>query len=53
MKWHAEPMGRRERSPTFTDAAIQFCLTVKALFRLPLRQTSGMVESLLQFAELA
>lgn len=32
----------------FSDAAIQVCLTLKALFRLPLRQTTGMVASLLE-----
>jgi hypothetical protein len=53
MKWQAEPMGKRGRNPTFTDAAIQFCLSVKALFGLALRQTSGMVQSLLQLAGLA
>ena len=53
MKWQAEPTGKRGRNPTFTDAAIQFCLSVKALFGLPLRQTSGMVESLLELAGLA
>ena len=31
----------------FTDAAIQACLTLKALFGLPLRQTTVMVTSLL------
>jgi hypothetical protein len=31
----------------FSDAAIQFCLTIKVLFKLPLRQTTGMVASLL------
>ncbi|MEQ9314655.1 MAG: transposase, partial [Henriciella sp.] len=32
----------------FSDAAIQFCLSVKVLFKLPLRQTTGMVASLLR-----
>jgi hypothetical protein len=36
----------------FTDAAIQACLTLKALFGLPLRQTTGMVASLLDLAGL-
>ena len=36
----------------FTDAAIQVCLTLKALFGLPLRQTTGMVASLLGLAGL-
>ena len=45
--WLAEPSGKRGRSATFTDAAIQACLTLKALFGLPLRQTTGLVASLL------
>ena len=36
--WLAEPSGKRGRSTTFADAAIQACLTLKALFGLPLRQ---------------
>ena len=36
--WLAEPSGKRGRPATFTDAAIQACLTLKALFGLPLRQ---------------
>ena len=35
----------------FSDAAIQFCLTIKVL-KLPWRQTSGMVASLLKMAGL-
>lgn len=36
--------------PVFTDAAIQFCLVVKVLFGQPLRQTTGMVSSILSMA---
>ena len=36
----------------FFDAAIQFCLTINVLFELPLRQTTGMVASLLKMAKL-
>lgn len=50
--WLAEPSGRRGRPATFTDAAIQACLTLKALFGLPLRQTIGLVASLLELAGL-
>ena len=50
--WLAEPSGKRGRPATFTDAAIQTCLTLKALFGLPLRQATGLVESLLQLAGL-
>ena len=51
-QWLAAPTGRRGRQPVFTDAAIQACLTLKALFGLPLRQTTGMVASLLELAGL-
>ncbi len=39
--WLASSTGKRGRSTTFTDAAIQACLTLTALFGLPLRQTTG------------
>ena len=52
MAWFAEPTGKRGRSPTFSDAVIQFCLSIKCLFGLPLRQSIGMVESLLKLAGL-
>lgn len=48
----AEPSGKRGRSATFTDAAIQACLTLKALFSLPLLQATGLVASLLELAGL-
>jgi hypothetical protein len=49
--WLAAPSGKRSRSATFTDAAIQACLTLKALFGLPLRQATGLVASLLDMLE--
>ena len=48
MAWFAAASGKRGRSPKFSDAAIQFCLTLKNLFGLALRQTTGLVESVLQ-----
>ena len=39
------PTGRRGRKQYYRDAAIQTCLTMKALFGLALRQTTGFVES--------
>ena len=51
-QWLALPTGKRGRQPVFTNAAIQACLTLKALFGLPLRQTTGMVASLLELAGL-
>jgi hypothetical protein len=52
MEWVARPSGRPGRSETYSDAAIQFCLSIKVLFGLALRQTIGMVESLLRMAGL-
>ena len=52
MTWLANRAGRPGRPPVFSDAAIQFCLMVKVLFGLPLRQTTGMVASILEMAGL-
>ena len=43
ISWFASPSGKRGRSPQFSDAAIQFCLTIKYLFGLALRQATGFV----------
>lgn len=32
MPWFAPPSGKRGRNRTFSNAAIQFCLTIKCLF---------------------
>lgn len=50
--WHAGKTGKRGRPETFSDAAVQVCLTLKVLFGLPLRQTVGLVESLIRMAGL-
>ena len=52
MRWHGSASGKRGRTPTYSDAAVQFCLTVKGLFNLPLRQAMGMAQSLLELAGL-
>jgi hypothetical protein len=52
MEWLAVPSGRRGRPATFSDAAIQACLMLKALFGLPLRQTTGLAASLPKPAKL-
>lgn len=44
--------GSPGRPAVFSEAAIQFCLTIKVLFTLPLRQTTGMVARLLKMANL-
>lgn len=52
MTWLAPHEGRAGRPPVFLNAAIQFCLSIKVLFKLPLRQTAGMVASRLHLAGL-
>lgn len=52
MIWVPPPSGKRGRQQQFSDAAIQTCLTMKVLFGMPLRQTTGFVESLLRLAGL-
>jgi hypothetical protein len=47
-----EPNRERGRSPTFSDAAIQFCLSIKCLYAQPLRQALRMGQSLLRLAKL-
>jgi hypothetical protein len=45
--WYARPTGRRGRQPVYSDLAITFCLTIRALFDLPLRGCQGLLESVL------
>ena len=49
MEWCAPKRGRPGRPQTVPDASIQFCLSLKVLFGLALRQTIGMVASLLKW----
>ncbi|MGB3688855.1 MAG: IS5 family transposase, partial [Jannaschia helgolandensis] len=52
MSWEATPTGRRGRQQTYSNAAIQTCLSMKVLFGMALRQTTGFVESLLRLVGL-
>ena len=52
MQWLSTPAGKRGPQSVFSDASIQACLTLKGVFELPLRQTTGMVASLLKMAGL-
>nr|WP_307611278.1 transposase [Variovorax boronicumulans] len=47
LQWRAPASGRSGRSTVFSDAAIQFCLTLKSMFGLGLRQATGLAESLI------
>tara|TARA_R110000787_G_scaffold281671_2_gene393128 strand:- start:6925 stop:7755 length:831 start_codon:yes stop_codon:yes gene_type:complete len=48
MRWGAAPTGKRGRQQTYSDTAVQTCLTMKVLFGMALRQTTGFVQSLLK-----
>ena len=62
MTWSAQPTGKRGRQPVcsgeedqktvrgtvFPMNALQTCLTMKRLFDMALRQTTGFIESLLR-----
>ena len=52
MQWLSTPSGRPGRPMRFSDSAIRVCLTLKLVFRLPLRQVTGLVASLLKLAKL-
>jgi hypothetical protein len=52
MRWHGCASGKRGRSPKYSEAAIQFCLTIKGLFNLALRQATGMAQRQLKLAGL-
>ncbi len=52
MEWQDAGLSKRGRPRQFSEAAIQTCLTFKVLFGLPLRQTIGLVSSLLMLSGL-
>src|SRR6187549_1731835 len=46
--WRAEPRTGRGGQPRYSSLAITTALTLRAVFRLALRQTEGLISSLLQ-----
>lgn len=52
MVWVLPPSGKRGRQQSFGETAIETCLTSKVLFGMPLRQTTGFVQSLLRLVGL-
>src|SRR3989344_973670 len=44
--WQARPTGEPGTPRTYADTAIETALTIRKLFRLPLRQTEGFLVSL-------
>src|SRR3954464_6197337 len=45
--WHAEPRTTPGGQPYYSDLAITTALTLKAVFRLALRQTEGLIGSII------
>src|SRR4051812_47880609 len=45
--WHAEPRTTPGGQPRYSDLAIMTALTLKAVFRLALRQTEGLIGSII------
>src|SRR3954462_1391109 len=50
--WAAAPRLTRGGQPTYSDLAIATALTLKAVFGLALRQTEGLIGSVLQLLDL-
>jgi len=50
--WYAEPTGKRGAQPIYSDNAIECCLTIRTLLRLPLRGCEGFLQSILTPLEL-
>jgi len=50
--YNSEQTGKRGRPQIYSDLAIQCCLTLKSVFKLPLRATQGFVGSLLEILAL-
>jgi hypothetical protein len=46
--WAAEPRTKRGGRPSYSDVAITTALTLRAVFRLALRQTEGLIGSILR-----
>jgi hypothetical protein len=46
--WRAAPRTTRGGQPSYSDLAIATALTLRAVFRLALRQTEGLIGSILQ-----
>src|SRR4051812_49760573 len=50
--WAAAPRTTRGGQPSYSDLAIATALTLRAVFRLALRQTEGLISSILQLLDL-
>lgn len=50
--YHSGTTSKRGRPHVYSNIAIQCCLTLKAVFHLPLRATQGLADSLLKLMQL-
>ncbi len=51
-EWRAPPSGKPGGQPVYSDTAIEICLTLRAVFSCRLRQTQGLVRSLMRLLKL-
>ncbi|AHD03657.1 transposase [Leisingera methylohalidivorans] len=51
--WHAAASAAHAGKFTYSDHAIEVCLTLRAVFGLPLHQTQGFVRSLIKLLKLS
>lgn len=50
--WYSKEKSGRGRPKHYSDKAIETCLKLRAIFRLPLRQTEGFVRSVIALGNL-
>lgn len=51
-KWYYDGENQRGAQFLYSDMCIELCFTLRKIYRLPLRQTQGLVESILELAGL-
>ena len=49
--WHPKKSGSRGRPKSYSDAAIESCLMIRQVYHLPLRQTEGLIRSLIRLMD--
>lgn len=52
-QWRYQGERRRGAQPTYSDLAIECCLTLRSIYHLPLRQSEGFVQSLFEQVHLS
>ena len=50
--WSSPPRKTRGGQPLYSELAIEICLTLRVVFRLPLRQTQGFMRSIVKLMDL-